>query len=429
MKKFWVLVRKEIRELLTPLMLVPLIITMAMFAFIGKIAGSEAEKAKQPQPIVVLDQDRSATSQAIANTLTQANFKVETVSDQTIDAVIDHAQSQKAVAVMVVPQGFEASLTTPDFQKIETYALVRNFSFTGTRNEQIIQQVVQSINTLISNQTIQAAIPGADPEQIKRPLQTRDFVVVGEKKAETSLTQVSGFISSQTFFIPIILFIVIVFAAQMVATSIAQEKENKTLETLLSVPVSRQAIVSAKLVAAGFVALLFAAVYMIGFRSYMNGVTGGGLSTSLDPATQQAITTLGLTFGTQGYVLLGISLFFGILAALSIALILGAFAEDVKGVQGVITPLMLLVTVPYFLVMFLDFSNLTPTLKYFVYAIPFSHPFLAAQNLLLGQTLPIIYGILYQAFIVAVFIYIASRIFSSDHIVTMKLNFKKLRKS
>jgi len=58
------------------------------------------------------------------------------------------------------------------------------------------------------------------------------------------------------------------------------EQENKTLETLLSAPVNRRTIVAAKLVGAGLVALAFALVYMIGFRYYMNGMSGGAISTT-----------------------------------------------------------------------------------------------------------------------------------------------------
>ena len=86
---------------------------------------------------------------------------------------------------------------------------------------------------------------------LQQPVTVDEVVVVGTRTAAAPVDAVMGFVSQQTTFIPIVLFIVIIFAAQMIATAIATEKENKTLETLLSYPISRASLVTAKMVAAG----------------------------------------------------------------------------------------------------------------------------------------------------------------------------------
>jgi ABC-2 type transport system permease protein len=93
---------------------------------------------------------------------------------------------------------------------------------------------------------------------------------------------------------------VIVVASQMVATAIATEKENKTLETLLSAPVSRKTVVSAKLLGAGIAALIFAGIYMIGLNFYTKGLMGGSATSD---AVLEAVKTLGIDFGIHGYLL------------------------------------------------------------------------------------------------------------------------------
>ncbi len=235
-----------------------------------------------------------------------------------------------------------------------------------------------------------------------------------------------GFVSQQTAFIPVILFIVIIFAAQMIATAIANEKENKTLETLLTTPVSRKSIVVSKMAGAGIIALLSSLVYMFGFRSYVNSLTGTGQASG---QIGSIIKELGLSLTPQSYILLALSLFAGIILALSISIILGAFAEDVKSVAGLITPLMVLVMIPYFLTMFLDINTLPSSLKYFAYAIPFSHVFLASSHLFLHEYPAVFWGIIYQLLWFIVFVLIAAKIFSTDKIVTMKLNFSKKNKN
>ncbi|GAG22598.1 unnamed protein product, partial [marine sediment metagenome] len=102
-------------------------------------------------------------------------------------------------------------------------------------------------------------------------------------------------------------------------------------------------------------------------------------------------------------------------------------AEDVKGVSTVTTPLTILIMIPYFLTLFLDVNSVAPLVKYAILAIPFSHPFLAVENILARNEYFVICGIIYEAAVFMVFVAIAARIFSSDAIFTMKLKFRGMR--
>jgi len=339
----------------------------------------------------------------------------------SLDNALNQAREGNKIALLVIPADFENKLLAPDQKSIEVYTIIRGFSITSGQKYNAVVSAVELMNRGISNILLAKNLPTVNPDLIKSPVRVNDFLVVGGKKANINPALVMGFVTQQTMFIPIILFFVIVFASQMIATAIATEKENKTLETLLTTPVDRRLIVISKMTAAGIVALLASLIYLYGFRSYMQGITGGQVIS----AVVEAIKALGLTFTPLGYVLLGISLFVGILAALSIALILGAFAEDIKSVAGLTAPLMVLVAIPYFLTLFLDVNSLSPILRYITYAIPFSHIFLAAPNIFLGNYLAVVWGILYQLVFFLVFAMLAAKIFSTDLIMTLKLNFGK----
>jgi ABC-2 type transport system permease protein len=290
--------------------------------------------------------------------------------------------------------------------------------------------VLAAVNDGLSTQMISVAAPEHDAAALKNPVRFSEHVVVGEEQAAASVAEVMMFVSNQTTFIPIILFIVIVFAAQMIATTIANEKENKTLETLLAAPVSRTGLVSAKMVAASLVALLSAGVYMVGLRYYMTGVSEGlgeGMPGIDAGASSDTMAALGISLSTGDYATLGLTLFLSILLALAIAVILGAFAENVRAVQSLLAPLMVMLMIPYFLTLFVDLSQLSPTLRLFVYAIPFSHAFMAAPNLFLGDYTAVWLGIGYLTLWCAGLIFAAGRIFSTDRILTMKLDFRRKR--
>lgn len=424
MKKFLILLQKEIRELITPQIVLPLVIMVVIFSLLGNLLRKEQERITAPRDIAIVDEDKTQTSESIIQTLSSSNFNVIKFEDKNIENIF--SGNIKITVALAIPQGFEKGIKGFQQQKIEIYNNIKNFSLLGTIESSILKQIMSSIVDGLSNQILSSQNTNINPEFLKNPINVNEFVMIKDRQANISIDMVMNFIRSQTAFIPIILFMVIMLAAQMVATTVAAEKENKTLETLLSSPISRKTIVLAKIAASGIVALIFAGIFMFGFNSYINGITGGmGQTNAIELNT--ALSELQLSIALGGYILLGISLFLATLCALAIAIILGILAEDVKGVQAVTTPLMILLFVPYLLSMFFDINSAAPVVKYIIYAIPFSHPFLVPQNLIMHNFPQIIFGIIYQFVLFIILITIAAKIFSSDKVITMKLSFKKKR--
>jgi len=430
MRKFGVLVIKELRELITVQMLLPFLIVVVMFAALGNIVGEQGDRSQQDvRTIIVLDMDGTASSEAVGDALGSAGYSVEPAEVKTAEQIPDAMREAGEQLAVVIPVGFENGLGGSEPQEIQTFVGLENFSFTAATDSGMISGILNAVNMSISDSLIRDVAPDADPAALKRPVVGVEHVVIGERDAQAGVAEVMGFITQQTTFIPIVLFVVILMAAQMIATTIASEKENKTLETMLSMPVSRTAIIGAKMVAASTVALLSAVAYMYGMRSYMDGLSSGmGNGGSLFSSSEtDALAELGLQLGSVDYALLGLALFFSILVALAIAVILGAFAENVKAVQALMAPLMVLIMVPYFLTLFVDLGQVSPVVKWLVLAIPFSHPFMAAPNLFLGNYSTVLAGIAYEAVCFAALVIVAGRIFSSDRILTMKLSMGKSR--
>ncbi|MGB9665861.1 MAG: ABC transporter permease [Candidatus Cryosericum sp.] len=420
MRRFLVLLKKELKEMFTWQTLVPILLVVVIYGFLGRVINTEQKKQAAPQPITVVDFDRSQTSQMLAGILTQADFKVTTVTKGSVSDIVQKAASEKSVAVLVIPQGFQAGINNRQPQTVQTYSILKSFSLLGVQGTFKMTAALNAMNDYIGNLYISAGAPGLDPTIVKHAISAQSFVTVGSTSVEADPESIVNVVMQQTMVIPIVLTLVIILASQMIAASIAGEKENKTLETLLSTPIARGALVTAKMMASGIVALVSAAAYMVGMKSYMGSLIGG--SGTASAATAQAVQKLGLVLNANGYVLLGLSVFAGIMVALSVAVILGAFAEDVKSVQIVITPLMMMVLLPYLMTMFVDINTASPVLKWLVYAIPFSHPFLATQFIFAHNFAMVAAGIAYQFALFLVLASIAAHIFSTDRILTMKLN-------
>lgn len=433
MRRFLILLKKELSELMTLQTLLPFVVVVLMFMGLGQTLSSVSADAEEGFTVAVADHDGGELSGAVMAALEQAGLTpvatTSTIDDTTAADVFDDADANIAIEI---PEGFSAALASGEQQRIESWARIESFTFVGNEDIASLAGALEMVNSTVAAAIAAEAAPEISPALLQRPVVSEEHVVVGANTAEASADAVMAFVSQQTMLIPMVLFLVIVFAAQMIASAVATEKENKTLETLLSYPVSRASIVTSKMVAAGLVALLAAGAYMFGMSEYMGGIessfTAGPEAQAAIQASDATMRQLGLTFSTGDYFMLGLTLFASILTALAIAIILGAFAEDVKSVGALIMPLMVLLLIPYFLTIFLDLSVLPDVARYAVLAIPFTYPFITGPNLFLGNYGIVWWGIGYQLVWFAVFVTIAARVFSSDRILTMKLSLGKRKK-
>ena len=425
MRKFINLLRKEVKELITFQLIISLVFTFLLFSFMGDIMKREMKRASSSQTVYILDLDHSSLSKKVINNLAFFNLKISLLEKKDKEEAIEYANKNNINFLLIIPENFEKSILRFEGREIESYSFIRSFSMSSTSTSGVINYIISAINRVISDDLLKSKVPNIDPQELKNPVKNKEFVVVKNKTAQGSPQEVLNFVYSQSIFLPVILMMIIIYSSQMVISAMAMEKENKTLETLLTVPINRRDIVLAKMLSSGFIGLISAGIYMMGFKIYIGEfINKVPTSTQLSTVIQE----LGLSLTTQGYIILGVSLFLAILCALSMAIILGVLAEDLKTAQGLIILIIFPTMVPYFLSIFSDINSFSLPAKIIVWLIPFSHPFLALQNILLGNYIPILYGILYMVLVFAILVIIATRIFSSDRILIMKLQFRRLRR-
>jgi ABC-2 type transport system permease protein len=429
MKRFNNLLKKEIKELVTKQLVISLVVFVILFNVIGKLGRKEVQKAVGVQTISALDLDVTPGSQALLKGLESARFKVLDQSGKTKEQAIETAKAGESKLLLVIPKGFGDSLTELKPSEIETYSFMRSFSLIGTRGQIVVDGVISALNTVLSNNFLKEKLPEFDPQSLKNPIKSKDYVIVRDRVAEGSANRVAELMMPQSMLIPIVLMMIVIYSSQMVISAVALEKQDKTLETLLTVPIKRTSIITAKMLAAGLVGLISAAVYMFGYQGFIGGFSREAARAGAQAGAQAGgaalMQKLGLSFSTSGYIILGLALFLSILVALALAMILGVLAEDLRSAQAMIMPLMFMVMVPYFISFVADMNTMSLPLKIFILLIPFSHPFLVPQNLYLGNWGLIVGGLAYMLVVFVVLVIFAARIFSTDKILTMKLRFGK----
>jgi ABC-2 type transport system permease protein len=416
------ILKKEVKELLTRQLLIPFITIMVVFLFIGRAVRGEKEKAKSPQRVLVADFDRSQLSQDIIKTFQLSGLLViEASGDEA--SVLNQAKKEGIALAIIIPQGLAQNLSDLKPAEIKVYNLLKGMSVARVIRSVKLKTILAAINKNLTLQHLKKAYPQVLPENLLSPLRAQEYVVIKERKALGSPELLEGLLTAQTFMIPIILLITIIYVSQMIAASIGQEKENKTLETLLTVPIKRVQIVVGKMLGAVVVAIIIAGIFLFAFSYYIGSFGEFG---SVDRQVGSNLTEeLGIGIKLKSVLLIALSLFLAILSALALATLLAIFAEDAKSAQAAITPLMILCLIPYFFTMLFDIEQVSLLIRVIVYLIPFSYPFLTPKALIFGNYPLIVFGFIYMALFSIVTIVIAARLFNSDRIFTAKLQFRR----
>jgi ABC-2 type transport system permease protein len=225
---------------------------------------------------------------------------------------------------------------------------------------------------------------------------------------------------SQFFGFPFAIMMLIILAMQLAATSVASEKEEKTLETLLSLPISRFTMLIGKLTGSVIVAALGALATIVGVIYYVGSFTfGAPIQITVD------LSEIGLAPGLLGYAILGVSLFVSLLSALALAVVVSVFAEDVRGAQSLLGFVYLPLFIPMVVLMFANINALPLTMRIALLAIPFTHPMLAARAMITGDYFTAMWGIGYVTIFTLVILYVAARIFAMEKILTMRLRLRR----
>jgi ABC-2 type transport system permease protein len=107
---------------------------------------------------------------------------------------------------------------------------------------------------------------------------------------------------------------------------------------------------------------------------------------------------------------------------------MSAFSENVRGAQALVGYIYPLIFIPSMALMYLDFNSLPLAVQAVFYAIPYSHPIIASRAVVTGDYLIVVLGIVYVAVFTVAIMYVASRLFATEKILTAKLNFGKKNK-
>jgi len=433
--KFINLLKKELSELINKQMIVSLVFVLSIFLIMGNVMQSATSDivndAKNPQ-INICNLDDSGIAGEMLDFFNSNGSKVNFVDADENDLAAAFKDQKKLKSFVIIPKGFGEAVENgkkPEVLSVNKVQSVSTFSGMTGGTEGTISLINGFVALKLAEQQ---GVSEKDLAVIEAPLTVTEHTVVADKSAKISSSSIMSKLLTQNMILPLIVLMLIMLTSQSLIASISNEKIDKTLETLLSAPISRGSVITAKMLAAAIAALLNAGVMMIGFSSYTKGMSGAvseGISESVQSAASNVISSgdaikqLGLTLGAGDYLLIGLQLFITIMICLAISIILGALVNDSKSAQTMLLPIMMMVMVPWLVTLFTDVNSLPTAAKLIVWAIPFTHTFTAMPNLMFGNYTAFWGGLAYQIVFFAIVMFFALKLFKSDKILTISLNF------
>lgn len=428
--KFANLLKKELSELINAQMIASLAIILVMLMLIGNVMKTAIDEvAKESYSINLCDRDDTEFTQTLREALEQSGTEVKMFDCDGEDypAMLEENGISNLI---IIPEGFTEQLlggeSQPELITVSAMSSAATMSNISNDNSGALSVISGCLTNLLASE---AGLSQEQIELMNTPVAIKEQTVIADKSAAVSKDSIMNSIMIQNMILPIVVFILIMMTSQTLMSSISNEKIDKTLETLLSAPVSRLSVIGAKMLAAALVALINAAVYMFGFSFFITGAT----ETAAEEVTStvagnllsvdEAMAQLGLSLSMTDYLFIGLQLFLTIMICLSVSLILGAMVNDTKSSQTMLMPILMLAMIPYLISLFADVNSLPILIRIIVYAIPFTHTFSAMPNLMFGNTAIFIFGFVYQIIVFAVCMFFALRLFKSDKIFTISLNF------
>jgi len=419
---------KEIKELvrdpkiLFGVVLMPLLLFPVMGSAI-QVSQQSVEKAIVTSTFAVYTEDSGVVASTMLDYL-ETNRTVTVIQADSLTQAIAQFQGTTSNAMVYMPSGFSDNVTAGVKGNMIIYGNVKNMNIAETQSTNVVGTLVNIYSYYYSlariENLLQAAGEAANPDAIRTPISINYQSIIKGTVLNISPDAIISVVMNQSIMLPIMIMVMVMFAIQMAATSIALEKEQKTLETLMTLPVGRLTVLGGKLTGSIVIAVAGAIAYMIGFGYYM------GSAMSFTQFSTVNLGSAGIGIQPVGYVLLGLNIFVTLVSALALAICLAVFADNVRSAQSLTGILIVPIVIPAIILMFSDIEMLPPTFQWILLAIPYTHSILASKAAFLGDYWTVLRSIAYISVFTVVVLYAAAKIFSTERIITARFTSKSL---
>lgn len=437
------IVKKEVKEILRDprlfigMILVPLLMFPIMGHMMRGFMQVTMEATKSPVTIGVLNLDEGdladiiLSNYAFNNLLKNMNITLLPLSPNiyTANEVVNLLRENSTIyAVIVFPSNFSNCINNYTQANIQVYRYIHEIRFQEVASGGRLEALINIISEVIRQIVVSKSLPSVNPSFIVNPIKEYPITIYRDKEMPGIPFEVfSSLMFSQGFTIPIVTFILVILAMQFAAISVASEKEEKTLETLLTLPVNRSTIIFGKLTGAILISIVGLIGYMLGFQYYISSIFDSTFEFGGDAQPFNISEALYIySIQTEGYILLGANILLSLFACLSIAVVLAAFTEDVRSAQSMTSILIIPMMIGYFAATFY-IGAMPETIKLVLLSIPFISPMIAGIETIQGNLINVLIADIIIIIEMVALILFTEKFYSSEKVLIAKIRLGRRR--
>ena len=414
------LARKEFKDLIRErvvlfgMIIGPLIIFGVMGGVMGLSFKSIERETLKPVKVAIMVYDNSTVAEMLVDFVRERASEAVIVSPgDPIDALRRLFNEEGIEALVVVPRGFGYNISRGIPGVLEEYIYISNPSFVGIPSASKLTAYISEFNKLVLLEAVKRVYPNATLSFIASPVVEKSTILLyGEPVGGPE--ELMRTIFAQVFILPLMLFTAVMAAIQVAAVSMAVEKEAKTLEMLLTLPVSRVEILLGKLLGVSVIAVIGAASYTLGFLVYMSVTPGVGSS------------PLSLSIGPAKAALYFLALLLGLLISIGIGILTSVFVGDVKSAQIASSYISFPLVLPVFVFMFgVNVEELPVGAQAVLMLDPYVHMLKAFLGIVSGDHIKTAIGMGGMLVYLVILMFAASRLFNSERILTARFSLRR----
>jgi len=434
--KLVVIVKKEVKEILRDprlffsMILVPTLLFPLMGVLSHAAVSATMESSRSPIAVGVLNLDRGSIASEILSDpalhlqLAAANITLVPLVEEGVrsrEDLLKYLSDGGVPVAVVVPENFTRCVSSGVPAIIEVYSYVGSIVLGRLIGLGRVRLLIDALGQRVREIVLSRQAPEVSPEFIVNPLLQYPVTVYrGEVFRGVGPEALTSLMYGQGFAFPVVTMLLIILATQMAAVSVASEKEEKTLETLLSLPIGRSTILLGKLTGSILIAVAGFAGFMLGFQFYLSSVMG---AVEEMPGAVGELSSRIFAVRPEGYALLGLNVLLSLLASLSAAVILAAMTEDVRSAQSLLGAIYFPMIIGYFGMMMYMMGGVA-WIKAPLTLLPFTSPMLTWLDILRGDYAAVAVADACMAAETAALIYIAARLYATERIMTMRIRLR-----
>ncbi len=407
------LVKKEILDLLRDprIILGMIVLPLIMFGVLGEVMNYGTQQAisvSQPTSmrLAVLDLDKGNLSRDLVSYL-KSMTRETVVVDKIVGDPGLYAETHGYTGVVVIPRGFTANLSKGTPALVEVYTYMREVSIAEASRISSLVGLVSGYSSVVKQRF--ATETHVSPGFVNNPILVSGSVTMGGRHYSAGQVNALTGLLFSVVFAPLI---VVGYASQIAATTMGVEKEEHTLEVLLSLPLNRRSIVIAKLSGSIVISILATLGLSAGLYMYIESVGGlsGGGSMPLD-LLRNVLTPYSIATITTALII-------GVVLSTSLSMLLGIFGKDVRSSQSMAGIIWTLVFIVGYGLAMIQFSSLSQSMKYVVAAIPLAAPVLALKLSMTSITGIVWVSIAFHFIETILVLYALARVIGSEILIT-----------